>query len=461
MVHFIGIGGSGMSSLAILLHRRGVVVTGSDIVKSKATARLESLGVKVLYGHDSAHVSEASVVVYSTAIKLDNPELLAAKSKGLELIHRGELLAKMMVDYRSVAVCGTHGKTTTTSLLAYTLLGCGLDPSFVIGGVIRTLNVSSHVGDSDVFVVEADESDQSFLHMSPTIGVLTNLDMDHLQSYEGCFDQLIASFKTFFSKIPENGLAILPRDDENAGQLIDGLKCAVTTYGCHPDSDYYLRDYQYRDGFSHFEIVINDHVIKGKLPISGQHNVLNAMPSLILGHHFGMNQSLLLDALSAFPGVGNRLEFLGAFNLNNGLIPVLKDYGHHPRAITVTLSALQSMYPDKSRKVLIFQPHRYSRLKLLFADFAQALSAADAVVLLPVYSAGETAIPDIDSIALKQAIVSQHSHVEVTCVDDVATLGLVIESFVRPEDVLLFQGAGSIIKLANELVKVWQERLAN
>ncbi|MHB1228780.1 MAG: UDP-N-acetylmuramate--L-alanine ligase [Halothiobacillus sp.] len=403
-LHFVGIGGAGMSGIAEVVKTLGFTVTGSDVAESVAVARLRHLGIPVFIGHAAAHVAEADVLVISTAVKVDNPELLAAQAKRLPIVRRAEMLAELMRFRIGLAVAGTHGKTTTTSLLAAILAEAGWDPTYVIGGKLLSSSSNARLGRGEYLVAEADESDASFLHLQPHVAIVTNIDADHLETYQGSFDRLIDHFVEFLHNLPFYGLAVLCADDAVAASIVSRVGRQVLTYGIEQPADVQASDVTAAGFGSRFIVRLpNQTSFECSLAMPGRHNVLNALAALTVAHDLGVPVPAIQNALAGFQGIGRRLERRGELFINGYTLPLIDDYGHHPRELEATLQAVRAAWPGY-RLVVIFQPHRYSRTRDLFEDFVRVLSTVDQLILLDVYAAGEAPIAGADGRSLVRAI---------------------------------------------------------
>ena len=450
-VHFIGIGGSGMCGIAEVLLTQGYTVTGSDINSSNVTNRLEKLGARVFIGHDSRNISHADVVVCSSAIKSDNPELAAAKQCRLPVIRRAEMLAEIMRYRHGIAVAGTHGKTTTTSLVASILAEDGKDPTFIIGGILNSAGSNAKLGASRYLVAEADESDVSFLHLQPMTAIITNIDADHLESYEGDFERLKNAFVEFVHNLPFYGLAVVCIDDPVVREILPRLSRPVFTYGVSNDADFRISDIISEQFASEFTVERPDSMssITVRLNAPGHHNILNATAAIAVASDERVADTAIRRALNNFEGVGRRFQLHGEYKVGNGSALLVDDYGHHPREIAAVIQAARSGWPDR-RLVMIYQPHRYTRTRDLYEDFVAVLSEVDVLVLLDVYSAGEPLIVGADGRSLARSI-RQRGKVEPVFVEELDDVPLVVRDLVHAGDLVLAQGAGSVGRLAKEL----------
>ncbi len=442
-IHMLGIGGSGMAGIAEVLLNLGYDVSGSDLKESAATRRLVSLGAEIGYGHDAARVKGADVIVVSTAIRNENPEFAAAREARIPVVRRAEMLAELMRFRYGIAIAGTHGKTTTTSLVASVLAEGGLDPTFVVGGRLKSAGTNAKLGEGHYLVAEADESDASFLHLTPMISVVTNIDADHLETYGGDFARLRATFIEFLHRLPFYGLAVLCVDDETVRGCVADLGRPVVTYGLEADADLRAEDIRFESGGSHFAVVMPGGQREAfHLNLPGRHNVQNALSAIAIARELGIDMDAVRRALAQFQGVGRRCETHGDFRIGSAKVRVIDDYGHHPRELAATFAAMRGAYPGR-RLVVAFQPHRYTRTRDLFDDFCAVLSEADVLVLTEVYAAGEAAIADADGRALARGIRAR-GRVEPVFVRNVAEIVEVLPDIVEDNDVLLGLGAGDI-----------------
>jgi UDP-N-acetylmuramate--alanine ligase len=451
-LHFVGVGGAGMSGIAELMANLGYEVSGSDRRESEVTRRLGRLGVEVCIGHAAENVADADAVVISTAIDESNPEIVAARAHRIPVVRRAEMLAELMRFYYGVAVAGTHGKTTTTSLIASLLAEGGLDPTFVIGGRLNSAGANAKLGAGRYLVAEADESDASFLFLQPMLAVVTNIDADHLPTYGGDFGKLREVFVEFLHHLPFYGLAVLCADDPQVRSILPRLSRPVLTYGTAEDCDARATDIV-QDGLrTRFLACLPN--LKSPLPITlnlpGRHSVLNALAAIAVANELGVAETAIRRALLNFQGIGRRFQQHGELKLpDGGRVTLMDDYGHHPREIQAVLNALRGAWPGR-RLVLAFQPHRFTRTRDLFDDFAQVLSEVDALILLEVYPAGEKPIPGADGRSLSRAIRTR-GKVDPVFVEQTAGLPAVLPGLLRDGDLLLLMGAGDIGALAVQL----------
>lgn len=446
-VHFVGIGGVGMGGIAEVLINLGYAVQGSDVKQNPITERLASLGAKIFIGHDSGHIATADVVVVSSAIAPDNPEIVKATRQRIPVIQRAEMLAELMRFRSGIAVAGTHGKTTTTSLIASMLAEGGLDPTFVIGGRLASANANAQLGEGEYLVAEADESDASFLHLQPVIAIVTNIDADHLESYEGDFGRLKQGFADFLHNLPFYGLAVICNDDLNARTLIPEVGRRVLTYGVSDGSDIRAEEVKSAGLASSFIIHREGHEpLEVKLNLPGFHNILNSLAAVSVATELGVSDEAIKKALLEFSGIDRRFQVLGTVTTRNGLVTFVDDYAHHPTEIAATIEAARESWSG-NRLVVAFQPHRYTRTHALIDDFSEVLSGADVLLLTDIYSAGEEPITGADGRALARAVRSR-GLVEPVFVEDLKELPNVLEGVIEADDVVLMLGAGNIGALA-------------
>ncbi|AVG15562.1 MULTISPECIES: UDP-N-acetylmuramate--L-alanine ligase [Chromobacterium] len=445
-IHFVGIGGVGMCGIAEVLHGLGYTVSGSDMADGATTKRLAAEGVRVFFGHDATYVEGADVVVTSTAVKADNPEVLAARDKRVPVIPRAMMLAELMRFKQGIAIAGTHGKTTTTSLTASVLGAAGLDPTFVIGGKLTAAGTNAKLGLGEFLVAEADESDASFLHLSPVMAVVTNIDADHMDTYDHSFDKLKQAFVDFLQRMPFYGRAVLCVDDPNVREIRERVTKPVTTYGLDDSADIYAENVRAAAGQMHFDVVVKNGAITRfplVLNLPGRHNVLNALSAIAIGLECGASIEAIQKGLSEFAGVGRRFQRYGEVKAKDGgSFTLVDDYGHHPVEMAATLAAVRGAFPGR-RLLLAFQPHRYTRTRDLFEDFVKVLSGVDALLLSEVYAAGEAPIVAADGRALARA-VRVGGKVEPLFVEDIAEMPQAILDAARDGDVVVTMGAGSV-----------------
>ncbi|HSR62195.1 MAG TPA: UDP-N-acetylmuramate--L-alanine ligase [Gammaproteobacteria bacterium] len=452
-IHFVGIGGAGMSGIAEVLHNLGYKVTGSDMRENSLTRHLEQLGIKVAYGHMAAHVNNSDVVVYSSAITQDNPELASARASRIPVIPRAEMLAELMRFQQVIAIAGTHGKTTTTSLVASVLTEGGLDPTYVIGGLLNSSGSHAWLGEGKYMIAEADESDASFLHLQPVIAVLTNIDADHMETYGGDFARLQEKFLEFLQQLPFYGLAVVCRDDKNTEAILDRIIKPVMTYGIDDRADIRAHEIHQQGARTWFSVSRKgeENWMSIELNLPGLHNVRNALAAITVAHQLGVSEEHIMHALKKFQGIARRFQILGEVMISDHYVLVIDDYAHHPTEISETLAAIHIGWPG-SRILVVFQPHRFSRTRDLFDEFVQVLSGIDVLFLLDVYPAGEKPLAGADSRSLCRAI-RQRGQVNPIFVEDREQLPELLENVVTDKDVLLILGAGDIGSFGTGLVE--------
>ncbi|WP_240126879.1 UDP-N-acetylmuramate--L-alanine ligase [Thermomonas alba] len=452
-VHFVGIGGVGMSGIAEVMRTLGYQVSGSDSADNAATRRLAALGITVYHGHASANVLDADCVVVSSAIREDNPELLEARAQRIPVVPRAEMLAELMRFKRGVAVAGTHGKTTTTSLTASVLAEGGLDPTFVIGGKLLAAGANARLGSGDWLVAEADESDGSFLRLNPVAAIITNIDADHLENYGGDFARVKQAFSEFLHRLPFYGLAVLCSDDAEVAQLARTTPRHVLTYGLGPEADVRAADVRQQGGHMHFTLCLPDGSrTPCTLALPGRHNVQNALAAATIGWQLGVSNAAIARALEGFQGIGRRFNQLATLTLpGGGKVLLVDDYGHHPKELAAVFEAARGGWPER-RLVVAFQPHRYTRTRDLFDEFAAVLSGVDALLLTEVYPAGEAPIAGADGKSLARAIRTR-GRVEPVLVASAAELPQSLPGVLRDGDLLLMMGAGDIGAVAQQLAR--------
>jgi len=449
-VHFIGIGGVGMSGIAEVLVTLGYQVSGSDQNESAATRRLVTLGATVFRGHAAANIAGADVVVVSSAIRADNAELAAARAERIPVVPRAEMLAELMRFKRGIAIAGTHGKTTTTSLVASVLSEGGLDPTFVIGGQLLSAGANARLGGGQWLVAEADESDGSFLRLNPLVAVVTNIDADHLENYGGDFERVKAAFNEFLHRLPFYGLAVLCIDDPEVAALAAETPRHLVTYGIQAKADVRATDVQHHGPCMRFTLHLPEAAPQAvTLNLPGHHNVLNALAAATIGWQLGVAPEAIAAALEKFQGIGRRFNLIGELDFGGGKALLVDDYGHHPRELEAVFAAARGGWPDR-RLVVAFQPHRYSRTHDLFDDFAAVLSSADAVVLAEVYPAGEAPLAGADAKSLARAIRAR-GRIDPVLGGQARELPAVLADVLEDGDLLLLMGAGDIGHVAAEL----------
>lgn len=458
-IHFVGIGGSGMSGIAEVLLNLGYTISGSDLSESAMTRRLAGMGAKIAIGHAAGNVACAGAIVISTAVASDNPEVLAARSARIPVVPRAIMLAELMRLKRGIAVAGTHGKTTTTSLVASVLAAGDLDPTFVIGGRLNSAGANAGLGQGDYIVVEADESDASFLNLLPVMAIVTNIDADHMDTYGHDVARLKSAFIEFTQRLPFYGSAVLCVDDANVREIMPLVSRPITTYGLNPEAQ--VQGYEVQADGTRMRFNVQRRDTSGtllpplpvELNLPGLHNVRNALAAIAVATELGVADEAICHALASFHGVGRRFTHVGDFPVaaqhGGGTFTVIDDYGHHPVEMAATLAAARGAWP-KRRIVLAFQPHRYTRTRDCFEDFVRVLSTADGVLLTEVYAAGEPPLVAADGRALSRAL-RVAGKVEPVFVEDVAKLPQAIMDFARDGDVVIVMGAGSISKVAATL----------
>lgn len=454
-IHFVGIGGSGMSGIAEVLLNLGYKISGSDLSQSAVTQRLASLGATISLGHQAENVKGADAIVTSTAVANNNPEVIAAREARIPVVPRAVMLAELMRLKRGIAVAGTHGKTTTTSLVASVLAAGGLDPTFVIGGRLNSAGANAGLGQGDFIVVEADESDASFLNLLPVMAIITNIDADHMDTYGHDVAKLKSAFVEFTQRLPFYGSAIVCSDDANVREILPFVSRPVTTYGIQSDAQ--VRATNVRATGTRMLFDVERQTRHGALPklsielnLPGKHNVLNALAAISVATELGVDDAAIVKALALFGGVGRRFTQIGDFEAKSGgKFSVIDDYGHHPVEMAATLAAARGAWPER-RIVLAFQPHRYTRTRDCFEDFVKVLSSADAVLLTEVYAAGEPALVAADGRALARG-VRVAGKVEPVFIEDVAAMPAAIRDFAQAGDVVIVMGAGSISKVPEQL----------
>jgi len=454
-IHFVGVGGSGMSGIAEVLVHLGYTVTGSDIAASATTRRLESEGVKVVVGHAAENTAGADAVVVSTAVKADNPEVVAARERNIPVVPRAQMLAELMRLKRGIAIAGTHGKTTTTSLVTSILAEGGIDPTFVIGGRLNAAGANARLGQGDFLVAEADESDASFLFLSPVLSVVTNIDADHMETYGHDFERLKGAFVDFLNRLPFYGVAVLCGDDANVRAIMPQVTKQIVTYGLTPGCNFYAENIVAADGQMRFDCVrVNGTTSRLSITLNlpGLHNVLNALAAIAVATEVQVSDAAIVKALAEFKGVGRRFQRYGEVKLPaGGSFTLVDDYGHHPVEMAATLAAARGAFPGR-RLVLAFQPHRYTRTRDCFEDFVKVLSTVDTLLLAEIYAAGEAPIVAADGRSLARAL-RVGGKVEPVFVEDIAAMPQTIMEVARDGDVVLCMGAGSIGAVPGKVVE--------
>ncbi|ODS24925.1 UDP-N-acetylmuramate--L-alanine ligase [Candidatus Endobugula sertula] len=454
-IHFIGIGGAGMSGIAEVLLNQGYQVSGSDLSESKVVERLKLMGVEIFIGHQIGNVIGADVIVSSSAVDDDNLEMVSAREQRIPIVRRAEMLAELMRYRHGIAVAGTHGKTTTTSLITSILAAAGLDPTFVIGGLVHSIGSNARLGSSHYLVAEADESDASFLHLQPMVSVITNIDADHMDTYEGDFSRLKKAFVEFIHNLPFYGLTVVCGDDDVVQELLSDISRQTITYGFNENNDYQAFDIQQDKVQTTFkvksELYLGKEVIDITLSMPGRHNVLNALASIAIAVDEGVSQDAIKLGLENFQGVGRRFQIYGEYSVGDGKVMLVDDYGHHPREVGATIQAVREGWPEK-RLVMVYQPHRYSRTRDLYEDFVDVLSKVDALILLDIYSAGEEPIQGADGRHLSRSIRNR-GKVDPIFVEGIDGVPAIVTEVIQPGDIVITQGAGNVGGLATELAK--------
>ena len=458
-IHFVGVGGVGMSGIAEILLNLGYTISGSDLADSATLQRLASLGIQTYVGHEAAHVAGADAVVTSTAVQADNPEVLSARAGHIPVVPRAVMLAELMRLKTGIAIAGTHGKTTTTSLVASVLAEAGLDPTFVIGGRLNSAGVNARLGKGDYIVVEADESDASFLNLSPVMAVVTNIDADHMETYGHDFGRLKQAFVDFLHRIPFYGTAILCTDDPAVRDIVPQVTCPISSYGFDEGAELRAVNVRAVDGQMHFTVQRRNGVVLPDLDVvlnlAGRHNVLNALSAIAVAVELNIEDAVVQKALAGFKGVGRRFQRYGEVRAQDGgTFTLIDDYGHHPVEMAATLAAARGAFPGR-RLVLAFQPHRFTRTRDCFEDFIKVIAQADAVLLAEVYGAGEAPIVAADGRTLARAL-RVAGRIEPVFVDDIAAMPQAIADNARDGDVVLCMGAGSIGAVPAKVLELLQ-----
>ncbi len=456
-IHFVGIGGAGMGGIAEVLANEGYAISGSDLAPNVVIQQLVALGATIYFNHRPENIRDASVVVVSTAISADNPEIIAAREARIPVIRRAEMLAELMRYRHGVAIAGTHGKTTTTAMISNIYAQAGLDPTFVNGGLVKSAGTHARLGCSRYLIAEADESDASFLHLQPMVAVVTNIEADHMDTYHGNFDNLKETFITFLHNLPFYGRAVMCIDDDVIRSIIPKVGRYITTYGFSEDADVRITHYEQKGAQGFFTISREDMPdIDVVLNAPGRHNALNATAAVAVATEEGIADEHILAALLNFQGTGRRFDFLGNFSLEHvngqeGEVMLVDDYGHHPTEVDATIKAARAGWPDK-RLVMLFQPHRYTRTRDLYEDFATVLNQVDILLLTDVYAAGEAPIPGADSRSLCRTI-RQRGKLDPIWVSDVENISSILAGVLTDNDLVLVQGAGNIGKIARRLAE--------
>ena len=452
-IHFIGIGGAGMSGIAEVLINQGYEISGSDLKASSVTERLEKKGAKVFIGHAAENIAGVDVIVNSSAVNNSNPEIIQARESRIPIVRRAEMLGELMRYRHGIAVAGTHGKTTTTSLMASILAAADQDPTFIIGGLVNSTGTNAQLGASRYLVAEADESDASFLHLQPMVAIVTNIDADHMETYGGDFSKLKKTFIEFLHNLPFYGLAVLCGDDPVIRDIMPDISRPILTYGLNEGSDFRAINVKQSQMHSEFDVIRPGYEkpLHIRLHIPGIHNVLNATAVIAVATDEGLSDEAIQQGLENFQGVGRRFQVYGNFPIGTGEAMLVDDYGHHPREVQAIVRAVRDGWSDR-RLVMVYQPHRYTRTRDLYEDFVDVLSTVDALILLEVYSAGEDAIPGADSRHLCRSIRAR-GIIEPIFVETVDGVPDVIKDLVRAGDIVITQGAGNVGVLSPELAK--------
>lgn len=459
-IHLVGIGGAGMSGIAEVLRNLGFEVSGSDLNRSANVTRLEQLGAEIRIGHAAEYLGEADVVVISGAVPEDNPEVVAARERRIPVIARAEMLGELMRFRQGIAVAGTHGKTTTTSLVATVLAEGGLDPTFIVGGLVNAFGTGARLGEGRYLVAEADESDGSFLKLQPVISVVTNIDRDHLDAYQGSFDQLQRAFLEFLHHLPFFGVAVVCIDDAHVAELVPDIGRTVVTYGLDETADVRATGLRQAGRLMHFDLWLPGHDEPHAVALAqpGRHNVLNALGAAAVACEIGIPEETIVRGLNGFGGIGRRFAEIGPLQMGRSRLLAFEDYGHHPTELEAVLQAAREGWPER-RLVLVFQPHRFTRTRDQFDDFARVLASADLLVLADIYSAGEAPLAGIDADTLGRA-VGRRSEVPVRRIGAVAEAVDVLPEVVEDQDLLLVMGAGDVGRLGALLRERYAEEAA-
>jgi UDP-N-acetylmuramate--alanine ligase len=459
-IHFVGIGGTGMSGIAEVLLNLGYAISGSDIKESATTERLANLGINVTIGHQRENITQVDVVVVSSAIDRKNPEVDEAYQQRIPVIPRAEMLAELMRFRFGIAVAGTHGKTTTTSLTASLLAEGGLDPTFVIGGRLNSAGTNAQLGLGNYLVAEADESDASFLYLQPMIAIVTNIDHDHMATYENSYSRLKETFVEFLHHLPFYGLAVLCLDDEGVREILPSLSKPMVTYGVHEDADFRAINIQQKGMNTHFTVLRRgDYApLEVTLNMPGWHNMLNALAAIAVATKLAVDDAAIQRSLCSFKGIGRRFQIQGDLPVRNGIVTLVDDYGHHPREIAATLEALKQAWSNR-RSIIIFQPHRYTRTRDLFEDFVQVLAGVDVLILMDIYPAGESVITGADGRSLSRAI-RLRGQVDPIFVEHWEDLPKLLAGIIHEDDVILTMGAGNVGQFSTQLPQLLAQALA-
>lgn len=438
-IHFLGVGGIGVSALAEIFLKKGYVVSGSDLSENVNTQRLAKLGAKIFMGHDAVHLGGADLVVYSSAVSSDNPEFIEAKRRNLPLLKRGDCLAQLMENKKVIAITGSHGKTTTTSILAEIFLKTELDPTIASGGVLAVLNSPARFGKGDYFIAEGDESDGSFLYINPLFAIVTSMDADHLENYHDSFSELQNTFIQFLNKIPRQGCAVLFADDPHVTEILPKLQCAYVTYGFSEKADYRITQFEQGEWATKIAVTHKNSTYSLRFNLPGKHNALNALAAWIVANLAGVKQEIIQEALDYFHGVARRFQYHG--QIKNIDVNLLEDYGHHPKEILETIKAVRELWPNKKIQ-MIFQPHRYTRTKALFNEFVAVLQQVDKLYLIDIYEASEK--PNGMTTKILADAINKAGFLQAEYVADRASLAPKLNAELNANDVLVLQGAGDV-----------------
>lgn len=451
-LHFVGVGGAGMGGIAEVMLNLGYQVSGSDLKSGAMTERLSALGVDVYVGHAAENVESADVVVVSSAIDASNPEIQRAQAKRIPIIRRAQMLAELMRFRYGIAIAGTHGKTTTTSLISTIFSHAGLDPTYVIGGLLNSAGTNAKLGESKYLIAEADESDASFLHLQPTLSVITNIEADHLEAYQGDFSNMQTAYVEFLHNLPFYGLAVVCGDDDIIMGLLPRIERKVISYGLKEHNDYQISEIKFEAQKSTFKLrKPSGDIMQYCVNLPGVHNVLNATAAIAVASDENIDDHVIQDALLSFEGIGRRFQVLGNFPNNAGIATLVDDYGHHPTEVSMTIKAARTTWPNR-RLVMIYQPHRFTRTRDLYEEFVNVLAEVDVLILLDVYSAGEHVIEGADSKALCRSIRLRGA-LEPIYASSAAEMFKVLANVIDGNDVVFAQGAGTIGELAQHLAK--------
>ena len=450
-MHFVGIGGAGMGGIAELVHNLGYHVTGSDSSVNSMVQRLSGLGIAIHQGHDAAYAKDSDVIIVSTAVSANNPELVYAHEQHIPVVPRAEMLAELMRFRYGIAVAGTHGKTSTTSLIASLLGKAGLDPTFVIGGKLNSIGANAQLGGGRYLVAEADESDASFLHLQPMMAVLTNIDHDHMSTYENDFSRLRDTFLEFLHHLPFYGLAVVCIDDPVINEIIENIQRPILTYGFSEQAQIRASDLRQEGNVTYFNVALPSHsgLLDIQLNMAGRHNVQNALGAIAVAYELGVSLEAMQEALSTFEGVSRRMQQYGQMHVGDRKVLLIDDYAHHPTELRASIDAVKQGWPKK-RLVLVFQPHRYSRTRDLFDEFVRVLADVDVLLLLEVYAAGEAPVSGADSTDICRSIRARGG-VDPLLVKDMDELVATLNNVLLDDDLLLTLGAGDIGRMASEL----------